>query len=67
MRITRDYGLTSSKLEHDLLARLDRDIARGCTISAEKKHSANKAVINGCSSERRRYTHVWKENLNNDY
>lgn len=26
MRITRDYGLTSSKLEHDLLARLNRDI-----------------------------------------
>lgn len=23
MRITRDYGLTSSKLEHDLLARLE--------------------------------------------
>lgn len=67
MRITRDYGLTSSKLEHDLLAGLDRGIARGYMISAEKKHSANKAVINGCSSERRRYTHVWKENLNNDY
>lgn len=43
------------------------DLARGYTISAEKKHSADKAVINGCSSERRRYTHVWKENLNNDY
>ena len=25
MRITRDYGLTSSKLEHDLFARLNRD------------------------------------------
>ena len=26
MRITRDYGLTSSRLEHDLLVRLNRDI-----------------------------------------
>jgi hypothetical protein len=26
MRITRDCGLTSSKLEHDLLVRLNRDI-----------------------------------------
>lgn len=69
MRITRDYGLTSSKLEHDLLARLDRDITREYRISAEKKCRVNK--VNGRkrvkSSERRRYTHVWKENLNNDY
>lgn len=69
MRITRDYGLISSKLEHDLLARLDRDITREYRISAEKKCSVNN--VNGRkrvkSSERRRYTHVWKENLNNDY
>lgn len=26
MRITRDYGLTSSKLEHDLLASIDRSM-----------------------------------------
>lgn len=39
MRITRDYGLTSSKLEHDLLARLDGDLARGYTISAKKRGS----------------------------
>lgn len=46
MRITRDYGLTSSKLEHDLLARLDRDIAREYMISAEKKCSVNKMDAN---------------------
>lgn len=69
MCITRDYGLTSSKLEHDLLARLDRDIAREYMISAEKKCSVNKVNGRKCtkSSERRKYTHVWKENLNNDY
>ncbi len=69
MRITRDYGLTSSKLEHDLLARPDRDITREYRISVEKKCSVNK--VNGRnrvkSSESRKYTHVWKENLNNDY
>lgn len=26
MRITRDYGLISSKLEHDLLASIDRSM-----------------------------------------
>lgn len=68
MRITRDYGLTSSKLEHDLLVRLDRDIAREYTIRAEKKYSVNKVNRHkrAKSSERRRYTHVWKENLNNE-
>lgn len=45
MRITRDYGLTSSKLEHDLLARLDRDIAREYMISAEKKCSEMDANV----------------------
>lgn len=45
MRITRDYGLTSSKLEHDLLARLDRDIAREYMISAENKCSVNKVKM----------------------
>lgn len=54
MRITRDYGLTSSKLEHDLLARLDRDIAREYMISAENKCSVNKVNGRKCtkSSER---------------
>lgn len=69
MRITRDYGLTSSKLEHDLLARLDRDIVREYMISAENKCSVNKVNGRKCtkSFERRKYTHVWKESLNNDY
>jgi hypothetical protein len=36
---------------------------------AEKKCSVNKVNGRKCtkSSERRKYTHVWKENLNNDY
>lgn len=69
MRITKKYGIISSKLEYDLLARLDRDIAREYMISAEKKCSVNKVNGRKCtkSSERRKYTHVWKENLNNDY
>lgn len=37
MRITRDYGLTSSKLEHDLLARLNRDIIVAHRKAMEKK------------------------------
>lgn len=36
MRITRDYGLTSSKLEHDLLERLNRDIIVAHRRAVEK-------------------------------
>lgn len=44
-------------------------ITREYRISAENKCSVNKVNGRKCtkSSERRRYTHVWKENLNNDY
>lgn len=68
MRITRDYGLTSSKLEHDLLARLNRDIIVAHRNAIEKssddervnRHKMHK------TDQRRKYTHVWKENLNNE-
>lgn len=36
MRITRDYGLTSSKLEHDLLASIDKSM-RADAIKRRKK------------------------------
>ena len=39
MRITKKYGIISSKLEYDLLARLDGYLARGYTISAKKRGS----------------------------
>ena len=48
MRITKDYGLTASKLEHDLLARLNK------TYKPAKKTVKH---------ESRRYTHVWKRGL----
>lgn len=48
MRITRDYGLTSSKLEHDLLARLNK------TYKPVKKTIEYKP---------RKYTHIWKKGL----
>lgn len=48
MRITRDYGLTSSKLEHDLLARLNK------TYKPVKKVVEHKP---------RKYTHIWKKEL----
>ena len=68
MRITRDYGLTSSKLEHDLLARLNRDIIVAHRKAMEKSPDDERVNRHkrAKSSERRRYTHVWKENLNNE-
>lgn len=48
MRITRDYGLTSSKLEHDLLARLNK---------------VYKPVKKTVKYEPRKYTHIWKKGL----
>lgn len=67
MRITRDYGLTSSKLEHDLLVRLNRDIIVAHMKAIEKssdngrvntRRGRNKTV------HRRKYTHLWKRGLN---
>ena len=49
MRITRDYGLTSSKLEHDLLVRLNRDIIVAHMKAIEK------------SSDNERVNQTWKE------
>lgn len=68
MRITRDYGLTSSRLEHDLLVRLNRDIIVAHRNAIEKssddervnRHKKHK------TDQRRKYTHLWKENLNNE-
>lgn len=48
MRITKDYGLTASKLEHDLLARLNK---------------AYKPAKKTAKREPRRYTHIWKRGL----
>lgn len=43
MRVTRDYGLISSKLEHDLLVRLNRDIIVA-HVKAIEKSSDNERV-----------------------
>ena len=48
MRITKDYGLTASKLEHDLLDRLNKTY---------------KPVKKTVKRETRKYTHVWKRGL----
>ena len=50
MRITRDYGLTSSKLEHDLLASIDKSM-RDDIRKRRKKASAPKPE--------RKYSHKW--------
>lgn len=50
MRITRDYGLTSSKLEHDLLASIDK-IMRA---DARKRRKKVSMVRLG-----RKYSHAW--------
>lgn len=47
MRITKDYGLTSSKLEHDLLASIDK-IMRADARKRRKKVSMV-----------RKYSHAW--------
>lgn len=49
MRVTRDYGLISSKLEHDLLVRLNRDIIVAHMKVIEK------------SSDNERVNQTWKE------
>ena len=48
MRITKDYGLTASKLEHDLLARLNK------TYKPVKKTVEHNPRI---------YTHIRKRGL----
>lgn len=60
MRVTRDYGLISSKLEHDLLVRLNRDIivAHMKAIEKRNRRGRNKTV------HKRKYTHLWKRGLN---
>lgn len=50
MRITRDYGLISSKLEHDLLASIDRSMRD----DARKRRKKASVVRPG-----RKYSHKW--------
>lgn len=50
MRITRDYGLTSSKLEHDLLAIIDKIMQ----ADARKRRKKVSMVRHG-----RKYSHAW--------
>ena len=68
MRVTRDYGLISSKLEHDLLVRLNRDIIVAHMKAIEKSSDNERVNRRGKNKtdQRRKYTHVWKENLNNE-
>lgn len=66
MRITRDYGLTSSKLEHDLLVRLNRDIIvdhREAMVKSSDDERVNRHK-GYKTAQRRKYTHVWKRGLN---
>lgn len=62
MRITRDYGLTNSKLEHDLLARLNRDIIVAHRKAMEKSPDDGRG--RNKTAQRRKYTHLWKRGLN---
>lgn len=66
MRITRDYGLTSSKLEHDLLVRLNRDIIVAHVKAIEKSSDNRRVNRRGRNKtvHRRKYTHLWKRGLN---
>lgn len=66
MRITREYGLTSSKLEHDLLARLNRDIIVAHRKATEKSPDDGRVNRRGRNktAQRRKYTHLWKRGLN---
>lgn len=50
MRITRDYGLISSKLEHDLLASIDKIMQ----ADARKRRKKVSVVRSG-----RKYSHAW--------
>lgn len=66
MRVTRDYGLISSKLEHDLLVRLNRDIIVA-HMKAIEKSSDNERVNRrerNKTVHKRKYTHLWKRGLN---
>lgn len=66
MRVTRDYGLISSKLEHDLLVRLNRDIIV-VHMKAIEKSSDNERVNRSGKNKtvhKRKYTHLWKRGLN---
>lgn len=66
MRITRDYGLTNSKLEHDLLSRLNRDIIVAHRKAMEKSPDDGRVNRRGRNktAQRRKYTHLWKRGLN---
>ena len=50
MRITRDYGLTNSKLEHDLLASIDKIMRADA-----KKHRKKVSMVR----LGRKYNHAW--------
>lgn len=50
MRIKKDYGLTSSKLEHDLLASIDKIMQ----ADARKRRKKVPVVRPG-----RKYSHAW--------
>lgn len=50
MRITKDYGLTSSKLEHALLASIDKSMR----ADARKRRKKVPVVRPG-----RKYSHAW--------
>ena len=68
MRSTRDFGITSSRLEHDLLVRLNRDIIvvhRKAMVKSSDDERVNRHKEHK-TAQRRKYTHVWKENLNNE-
>lgn len=66
MRVTRDYGLISSKLEHDLLVRLNRDIIVAHMKAIEKSSDNERVNRRGKykTVHRRKYTHLWKRGLN---
>lgn len=66
MRVTRDYGLISSKLEHDLLVRLNRDIIVAHMKAIEKRSDNGRVNRRGRNKtvHRRKYTHLWKRGLN---
>lgn len=66
MRITKDYGLISSKLEHDLLVGLNRDIIVAHMKAIEKSSDNERVNRRGKNKtvHKRKYTHLWKRGLN---
>lgn len=66
MRITKKYGIISSKLEYDLLARLNRDIIVAHRKAMEKSPDDGRVNRRGRNktAQRRKYTHLWKRGLN---